>query len=124
MSDASTYERRSARLNASLETRLGLRTGAFETRLRRAMGRLPKRERRAARTILAAGEKMQHAKLARLIDATALDAAFDRVERHVASIDLAEERITRALGTLAAITVNLMLLGVAVFLLLRWKGLI
>jgi hypothetical protein len=124
MSDASTYDRRRAKLNASLEKRLGLKNKAFEARLRRAMRRFPKRERHAARAILTAGEKMQHPKLARLIDPATLDAEFDRVERHVATIDLAEERMTRVLGMLGALSFNLILLALGVIALLRWQGMI
>lgn len=123
MTDPATYQSKADALHAKLETRLGLKTKRFEARLTKAMGRFPKPVRRAAKTILDARAQMQHPKLARLVDPAGLDNAFDTVQRHLKTVDIQEERITRILGTLGAMVFNLVLLGLGLVLFLRWQGL-
>lgn len=124
MTDPATYHARAEALSEALQARLGVRGRGLEARLRRAGRRLPAPARRAGREIVEAGRKIEHPKLARMIDAGRVDAAFDTVNRHLKGIDRAEARRGALLGLAGALVFNLLLLAFLVGLLMRWQGLI
>ena len=66
----------------------------------------------------------QHPKLMRRIDPEAVAAAYSALEAHLTQIDLAERRKTKALNVVAGLVLNLLLLGIAVLVFLRWQGLV
>jgi len=123
MIDPDRFHRRAERLNALLRERLGVRGRDLEARLRRAGRALPRRYRRAGAEIAATSRRMDHPRLARLHDPARLEAAFDDLTAYLRHIDPAERRRQAVLSVLAVIFVNLMLVGLALWAILRWRGL-
>lgn len=123
MIDPDRFGRRAEALSELLGERLGVRGRGIETRLARAGRKLPRRGRRAATEIAQASRRMAHPRLARLHDPARLDAAFNRLTAHLRRIDPAERRRQAVLSVLAVILVNLMLVGLGVWAVLRWRGL-
>ena len=105
MIDPDRFHRRAERLNALSRERLG------------------RRYRRAGAEIAAASRRMDHPRLARLHDPARLEAAFDDLTAYLRRIDPAERRRQAVLSVLAVIFVNLMLVGLALWAILRWRGL-
>ena len=100
-----------------------LRGTTLERQLHRAVRRLPRRQRRAAATILGAQDWMAHPKLARVLDLSDVNKAFTNLDAHLDSIDPAEERKTALLRLLGGIVMRLMGLAVLIYAILRWRGL-
>lgn len=124
MIDPTKFHRRAEALSALLGERLGLRGPGVETRLARAGRKLPRRQRRDAREIAQVAGRIDHPRLARLHDPARLDAAFQSLGAHLKRIDPAARRRQAVLSVLAVILVNLMLVGLGLWALLHWRGLI
>lgn len=124
MIDPERFRERSEALSEALHAKLGVRGRGLEARLRRAGRRLPKQARRAGQEIIAASRRVDHPKLARLDNPARLDAAFDRISADLSGADRGERRRVALLSVLAALVLNLMLLGLGVIVLLRWQGLL
>ena len=97
-----------------------LQAALRERQVRRAGRLLPRRQRRAAATLLGAQDWMNHPRLARLLDHRAVEAAFADMHRHLDRIDPRERRNTAILRLLGGIVLNLMIFGVLLYLLWRY----
>ena len=122
--DSKDLTHKVAHLNTLLEQKLSLRKGSLGKRADRAGRRLPKWVRRNLHQIDQAHSMAGNPRLARLIDAQALEKAYAAAERHLASIDPKERRKDRLLGLLGALAFNLLLLAALLLAVLRWQGVI
>jgi len=117
MIDRREFDDRIEGLRTALAERLRVRGPDLERQLRRAGRRLPRRQRRAAETLLGAQDWMSHPRLARLLDHRAVEAAFADMHRYLERIDPTEERTTAILRLLGGIVLNLMIFGGLLYLL-------
>ena len=120
MIDRQQFDDRIATLQTALRDKLRLRGASFERQIARAGRGLPRRQRRAAQTLLGAQDWMGHPRLARLLDRRAVDAAFADLHRHLDPIDPGERRRTAILRLLGGIVLNLMMFGALLTLVYRW----
>jgi len=111
---------RIAAVQARLHDKLGLRGATFERQVRRAGRLLPRRQRRAAQTLLGAQDWMGHPRLARLLDRRAVETAFLDLHRHLDEIDPRERRKTALLRLAGGIVLNLMIFGALLWLAWTW----
>ena len=123
MIDPNAFQSRVAKLQTALSDKMRVRGATFEQQLRRAERRLPRRQRRAAATILGAQDWMAHPKLARVLDLSRVNKAFSELAAHLDSIDPAEERKTALLRLVGVIVLRLLGLAVLIYAILRWQGL-
>ena len=107
---------RIAAVQALLSERLGLRGPTLERQVRRAGRLLPRRQRRAAQTLLGAQDWVRHPRLARLLDRRAVDAALADMHRYLARIDPHERRKTAFLRLAGGVVFNLLLFGGLLYL--------
>jgi hypothetical protein len=117
MIEPARFHDRIAALQALLRTRMGLRGATLERQVSRAGRRLPRRQRRAAQTLLGAQDWMAHPRLARLLDRRAVEAALADLHRHLDGIDPHDRRRTALLRLAGGIAFNLMLLAALLSLL-------
>jgi len=122
MIDTKRFDQRVETLRTALAERLRVRGPDLERQIRRAGRRLPRRQRRAAQTLLGAQDWMSHPRLARLLDRRAVDAAFDEMHRHLDRVDPVEDRRTALLRIAGGIVLNLIIFGV--LLTLAWTHLL
>ncbi|MGJ8627705.1 MAG: hypothetical protein ACSHXB_12165 [Sulfitobacter sp.] len=109
-------------IRQQLEAKLAVKSRDLPQALRRAGRRLP-RQVRAQAAILAAAEKQAgHPKLARQLDGGVVQEAYAKVTAHLRAIDVADARKGRILGLAGVIAFNLLLVMVAFFLWLWWRG--
>ena len=125
MSDRSTFDKKLNSLNSGLASKLSLgkRRDATEN-LKRARNRLPRHMRAEADKILRAEEAMTHPKLARIANTGALDGSFKKINTHLKSIDLADQRRGARINLAAGLVFNLILIVVVCLVVLAWQGLI
>ena len=124
MIDPDQFHQRAARLEASLQAKLGLRGKSLSARLRRAGRLLPRRVRADIAVLTEADTKLAHPRLARQVDPARVEAAFDAIEAHLGQIDPKDRRKGRILGWAGGLVVNLLLLVVVLVVILRWQGLV
>ena len=122
MIDTKRFYQRVETLRTALAERLRVRGPDLERQIRRAGRRLPRRQRRAAQTLLGAQDWMGHPRLARLLDRRAVDAAFDEMHRHLDRVDPVQDRRTALLRIAGGIVLNLIIFGV--LLTLAWTHLL
>lgn len=122
--DSKDLARKTAHLNALLEQKLGLRKGPLGRRADRAGRRLPGWVRRNLHQIDEARRMADNPRLARMVDAGALERAYASAVEHLKTIDPKERRKDRWLGMASSMAFNLLLLAVLVLALLRWQGMI
>lgn len=123
MIDPNAFQSRVTRLQTALSDKMRVRGATLEQQLRRAERRLPRRQRRAAATILGAQDWMAHPKLARVLDLSHVNKAFADLDGHLDRIDPTEERKTALLRLIGVIVIRLMGLAVLIYAILRWRGL-
>jgi hypothetical protein len=119
MIDRKEFDDRLAALQGALRDKLHLRGATFERQVHRAGRLLPRRQRRAAATLLGARDWMGHPRLARLLDRRDVDAAFADLNRHLDRIDPRERRKTALLRLTGGIVLDLMIFGLLLYLLHR-----
>lgn len=120
MIDTEAFQTRITGLRLALSSRMNLRGKTLEAQIRRAGRRLPRRQRRAAAIVLGAQDWMKHPKLARVLNRTAVNTAFADLHTHLDRLDPKEARRTALLRLLGGMVLNLMMLGLLIYALLRW----
>ncbi|MEI4232437.1 hypothetical protein [Roseovarius sp. D22-M7] len=111
-------------LQSALSGKMRARGATLEQQLRRVSHRLPRRQRRAAATILGAQDWMAHPKLARILDFSNVNNAFSDLTAYLDRIDPSEERKTALLHLAAVIVLRLAMLAVLIYALIQWRGLV
>lgn len=124
MIDTEQFQGKISELQKALSDKMRLRGPTLERQLRHAGRRLPRRPRRAAAIILGAQDWMAHPKLARVLDMSQVNIAFDDLHRHLDKLNPEEARKTALLRLLGGMVLNLMALAGLIYALLRWQGVI
>lgn len=122
MTNGTDIGQRTVALRTLLKERIGVGGRDFETALRRARWRLPRRLRPEADLIARAERMGRNPKLARRLDTASLDAACNAVTGHLESIDVADVRRGRILGWLSTVVFDLILIAAGFVLWLWWRG--
>lgn len=125
MSDRRSFDKNLHALNSGLTSKLGLGKRRDATgNLRRARHRLPRHMREEADKILRAEEALTHPKLARIANTGALDGSFKKINSHLKTIDLADQRRGARINLAAGVVFNLILIVVVCLVVLAWQDLI
>ena len=125
MSDRRSFDKNLNTLNSGLASklRLGKRREATDN-LRKARHRLPRHMRKDADKILRAEEALTHPKLARIANTGALDGSFKKINSHLKTIDLADERRGARINWAAGLVFNVILIVLVCLVVLAWQDLI
>ena len=113
---ADTLSRKTARIRALLDARLGLRGPTLEQQAGKVGRSLPRGVIKDLRTVVRADVAQGHPRLGRMVDTAPVSLAADRVEAHLKTIDPWERRKTRILRKLAAVSA----VGIAAFVAVIW----
>ncbi len=111
-------------VTAGLHDKLGVGGADLRRTLARARHRLPRRIRAQARLLARAEPLAAHPRLRQTLDAAALQAAATQVTAYLQTIDPGERRKGWWLGLLGGLAFNLLLLGVLLLVLARWRGMV
>ncbi|SHF35520.1 hypothetical protein SAMN05444339_105163 [Loktanella atrilutea] len=114
---ADTLTRKTARIRSLLEQRLKLRGATLEQQAGKVGRALPRGVLRDLRAVVRADVAQGHPKLARMVDARTVGLAADRVETHLRGIDPVQDRITRLLRWLAAVSA----VAICIFAVVVWR---
>lgn len=120
-----SFDKNLRTLNSGLMSKL--RLGGHRdatTNLRRARHMLPRQMRSEADKILKAEEALTHPKLARIANTGALDGSFKKINSHLKSIDLADQRRGAQINWAAGVVFNVILIVVVCLVVLVWQGLV
>lgn len=112
------------RLLGLFEKHLGVRASTLEIAVRRAGRRLPRTQRARAAQLVQAEQFAAHPKLMRRINSAETGAAAKALGLYLETQDVARERSTRRLNTLAGLAFNMLILFALLIVVLRWRGLI
>ncbi len=105
-----------------IEERLRIKGATLEKALSRAGRLLPKWAHREGRYLAQATQFTEHPKLRLMIDAGKVEKAHNALVDHLKTIDPAERRKSRILGTLGVVSFNLIIVVVAFISFLIWRG--
>ncbi len=122
MIDPKDLEARKAAIAELMGAQLRVGGRSYEARLKRARRRLPGWVRREAQRLVEAGQLAAHPKLARRIDAAALDTAEARIIRYLESLDPAEARKSFWLHLTGELVLKLLIVAGLFFAALRGFG--
>jgi hypothetical protein len=109
---------------AAFAARLGVHGRDMAATVRRAGRMVPRRLRPAAGLLVEAERMAANPRLARLVDAARVETAARDLRAWLDGIDPRERRITRALGILATIALNLLILTAVVIVVLVWRDIL
>jgi hypothetical protein len=119
---AVTIQQMVERVSALMEERLAVRGATLTDKLRKGGRLMPRRVRSAAARLAKAGSYAQNPKLLLQVDEGEVSKDYDICVRHLVAIN-AGAGLRRVLGSMAAsIAFGLLMLGVAVIAVLRWRG--
>ncbi|WP_135506267.1 hypothetical protein [Roseovarius aestuariivivens] len=124
MIDTKEFHARAAKLEALLQSKLGLKGKSLSARLRRAGRLLPRRLRAEAAILTEAEHKLTHPGLARQVDFPRVTKAFAALEAHLSEVDPKDRRKGKILGWAGGLVFNLLVLIALLVLILRWQGLV
>lgn len=124
MTDTADIDTQAETVRSLFEVHMGIRAKTLEGAVRRAGRQLPRGTRAKAQVLVEAQTLSENPKMARRLDSTQTSAAYRDLVAYLESLDLAEQRRTRALNLLAGIAFNLLIAGVLLLIWLRWQGLI
>lgn len=119
MSQAQSY---AEEVQALIAERLKIKGRTLEKALAKAGRLLPKWAHREGRFLVQASTMMDHPKQRMMVDAGKVDKAHQALVAHLKSIDPADRRKARVLGTLGVISFNLILVVAALITYLWWRG--
>ncbi|MEM7076562.1 MAG: hypothetical protein AAGA28_12185 [Pseudomonadota bacterium] len=117
-----SFEARENDLLAAMKTKLGVRKRPLAAALRRAGRRLPKSARAQGRVLEEARRKLIHPRIARQVDPVRVQRAFDTISEQLDKIDPKERRKDAMLHWLAALILNMILLGAVIAAVLYLLG--
>lgn len=116
------FDTRSSALRAALKAKLGIRSATLAQAFKRSNHLLPKPVRAAGVVLVDAQKKVVHPKMARLVDEGVVNKAFGTIEAHLAAIDVKERRKDARLRWLAVLILNMALVALIFFAILKWRG--
>ncbi|WP_296418697.1 hypothetical protein [Pseudooctadecabacter sp.] len=109
-------------IRALIEERLRLKARSLSHGVRRAGRLLPPWARREARYLVQAAEMARHPKMQARIDDARVAKAHRDLTEYLTSIDPKEQRKTRILKVLGAVSFNLIVVVAAFITYLVWRG--
>jgi hypothetical protein len=121
---AVTIQQMAERVSGLMEERLAVRGATLTDKLRKGGRLLPRRVRLAAGRLAKAGTYAQNPKLLLQVDEGEVSKDFDICVRHLTAIN-AGAGMRRMLGSMVTqVAFGLLVLGVAVIAVLKWRGFI
>ena len=111
-------------VRALIQERLRIKARTLEKALAKAGRLLPKWAHNEGKYLVHAQQFMNHPKLHLMIDEAKVEKAHDKLVTHLKTIDPAERRKTRVLGTLGVISFNMILVVAGLFAYFMWRGFI
>jgi|TARA_R110002012_G_scaffold314315_1_gene526882 hypothetical protein len=122
MLDQKDIQHKALAVRRELQARLGVRGRDLPHALRRAGRRLPKAVRLKGDVLTQADFFARNPKMARRLDRSAVQAAYDVVMAHLKTVNVKENRKDRLLGIAGSIAFNLLFVVVAFIGYLWWRG--
>jgi hypothetical protein len=119
---AVTIQQMVERISALMEERLAVRGATLGDKLRKGGRLLPRKVRQAAGRLAVAGVNAQNPRLLLQIDEGVVSKDYDICVRHLTAIN-AGAGLRRIMGSMVtSIAFGLLVLGVAVIAVLKWRG--
>lgn len=119
---AVTIQQMVERVSRLMEERLAVRGATLTDKLRKGGRLLPRKVRAAAMRLGVAGAHVQNPRLLLQIDETVVSRDYDICVRHLTAVN-AGAGMRRMLGSMVAqVAFGLLMLGVAVIAVLKWRG--
>ena len=97
-------------------------SGDLATKAARVRRQLPRKVNGALETLISAEQMAHHPKLSAQIDTHAVAEAYDLALKHLNSVGKWDRRKGTALGIAASIAFSLLVVGVGLVAVLRWRG--
>lgn len=119
---AVTIQQMSDRVAQLLEERLGLGGRDLSAKLKRAGRMLPKKVRDSGKLLVQAAHKAQNPKLLGQIDMGEVTEAYDVCVKHLIAIDPVGRRRDLFAGMVGSVGFGVLVLLVALFGFLAWRG--
>lgn len=119
---AVTIQQMADRVAQLLEERLGLGGKGLAAKLKRAGRLLPRKVREAGRLLAGAAQKAQNPKLLGQIDMGEVTEAYDVCLKHLIAIDPVSRRRDLFAGMIGSVGFGVLVLAVAIFGFLAWRG--
>ncbi len=120
--ESESITKKSARILALLRKKFRIRARSLSIALAKAGPRLPPRIHRKAQLLVEAQRYAANPKLSVTLNENEISEAFREVQMFLLGIDQKDQRIGAILSLLGAIVFNLMMTGVLLVLVLRWRG--
>ncbi|MEP2530726.1 hypothetical protein [Shimia sp.] len=122
MIDPADIDRKSQRLLKLAREKFGVKAETLEVAMRKIGRRVPKQVQAQARVIVLAQQQAGHPKLMLQTDAQSIEAAYEAVHKRLKEEDTADRRKGAILGTLGALSFNLIALCALLLGVLVWRG--
>ena len=119
---AVTIQQMADRVAQLLEERLGLGGRDLAAKLKRAGRTLPKKVRDAGRLLAQSAQKGQNPKLLGQIDMADVTEAYDVCVKHLITVDPVGRRRDLFAGMVGSVGFGILVLAVALFGFLAWRG--
>ncbi|MFM2367437.1 MAG: hypothetical protein RIR95_2045 [Pseudomonadota bacterium] len=119
---AATIQQMTTRVAQLMEKRFGIRASTLQVALRKAGRRLPKKVHAAAKFLAQAEEQSKNAKLLMQLNEPEIANAYDVCVTHLNKGSLKGDRRGQLISAAATLATIILLVGVALIALLRWRG--
>ncbi|MEM7471306.1 MAG: hypothetical protein AAF340_08135 [Pseudomonadota bacterium] len=113
-----------ARISELLAERLDARGDTLEKKLKYTGRKLPRSIRRAGAQLAQAQDCIQHPKLAMTVDGQAVSKAYDRIVRHLTSINVEAERSRKRYNFMAQTAGQMLVVAGATAGVFAWQGML
>jgi hypothetical protein len=111
-----------ARVSQLLEEKLAAKGRTLDKRLAFARRHVPRRVRRAGRSLVEAQNMSQSPVLARRLDSEHVAKSYDTICRYLGELDAKAERSRRRYNALAGVAAQVLLVGICFTGVLAWRG--
>ena len=119
---AATIQQMATRVAQLMEKRFGFRAATLQEALRKGGRKLPKKVLTAAKFLAQADEQSKHAKLLMQLNEPEIVNAYDLCVTHLNKGSLKGDRRGQVISGAASLATILLVVGVLLIALLRWRG--